>query len=210
MTVYVESNYLLELAFDQEQAGDCTGLLELAEQGHVSLVLPAFSFGECLESIGRRRLRREVIQQSVQVDINELTRSAASVSLAEQLRTVAEKLVASAIADGKRYDDLVRRLLGFARFIPLDAAAIRSGLDDNGAYNLTTHDMVILASVLTHLRTTLPGRAVFINRNRKDFATPAVLAALGPLNCVLKNEFPAGLAYIRAELARGAGSSVEP
>ena len=46
MTVYVESNFLLEVAFEQEQSIDFIGILEIAEAGNALLAIPAFCVGE--------------------------------------------------------------------------------------------------------------------------------------------------------------------
>ena len=43
MIVYVESNFILELAFDQDEASSCEDVLDLAEKGAISLVLPTAS-----------------------------------------------------------------------------------------------------------------------------------------------------------------------
>ncbi len=49
MIVYVESNFVLELAFLQEEHERCLALLSLAESRDIHLVLPAFSIGEPYE-----------------------------------------------------------------------------------------------------------------------------------------------------------------
>ena len=49
MIVYVESNFVLELAFLQEEYESCLELLHLAESQAMHLVLPAFSVGEPYE-----------------------------------------------------------------------------------------------------------------------------------------------------------------
>jgi len=46
MIVYVESNFVLELAFLQEEYERCLELLRLAESQDIHLVLPAVSIGE--------------------------------------------------------------------------------------------------------------------------------------------------------------------
>ena len=46
MTVYVESNFVLEQALQQEQSESCDSLVRLAEAGDISLVIPAFSLAE--------------------------------------------------------------------------------------------------------------------------------------------------------------------
>lgn len=43
MIVYVETNFILELAFQQEQHQAVNSILELAERGKIELVYPGFS-----------------------------------------------------------------------------------------------------------------------------------------------------------------------
>lgn len=46
MRVYVETNFVLELALRQEQNESCEALLRLAEASRIGLVVPAFSLLE--------------------------------------------------------------------------------------------------------------------------------------------------------------------
>ena len=43
MNVYVESNFVLELALRQEQFTSCETILSLCEEGQARLVVPAYS-----------------------------------------------------------------------------------------------------------------------------------------------------------------------
>ena len=49
MIVYVETNFVLEIAFLQEQHAACLALVDLARAGKIGLVLPAFSIADPLE-----------------------------------------------------------------------------------------------------------------------------------------------------------------
>ncbi len=44
MRVYVETNFVLELALQQEQHAACEAILQLAEARQIALVLPAYSW----------------------------------------------------------------------------------------------------------------------------------------------------------------------
>lgn len=46
MRVYVESNFVLEQALQQEQCEACESILQLASAGRISLCVPAFSLAE--------------------------------------------------------------------------------------------------------------------------------------------------------------------
>ena len=44
--VSIETNFVLERAFEQEQSESCSRILELASHSRISLVIPAFSLAE--------------------------------------------------------------------------------------------------------------------------------------------------------------------
>ena len=202
MTVYVESNFLLEVAFEQEQSIDCIAILEIAEAGNALLAIPTFCVGECLERIGRRKQRRRAIQESINLEVNELSRSPSAATLCDQLEKLATALTENTGIDEERFERLLLRLPSFAHFIPFDARIIRNSLEVQTNYPLKSQDAIVFSSVLTHLRETKPSRAVFVNRNRRDFDTREIATDLQQLNCSYKPSFAAGLAYIRAELGR--------
>lgn len=58
MDVYVETNFVLELALLQEQQQSCQKLLDLAEARRINLILPAFSLTEPYETLIRREKNR--------------------------------------------------------------------------------------------------------------------------------------------------------
>jgi hypothetical protein len=51
MNIYVETNFVLELAFVQEQVESCGAILGLCEAGRATLVLPAFCIAESYEAL---------------------------------------------------------------------------------------------------------------------------------------------------------------
>ena len=40
MNIYVETNFVLELALEQEQRGSCEQILSLCEEGKAQLIIP--------------------------------------------------------------------------------------------------------------------------------------------------------------------------
>src|SRR6266446_5464157 len=75
MIVYVESNFVLELAFLQEEYESCLELLRLAESQDIHLVLPAFSIGEPYEVWVRRSKQRRELRDQMSTASRELWRS---------------------------------------------------------------------------------------------------------------------------------------
>ena len=53
MTVFVESNFVLEIALGQEQAAAAEAILQLAEHGTLNLRIPAFALSEPFSTVGR-------------------------------------------------------------------------------------------------------------------------------------------------------------
>ncbi|WP_217429931.1 hypothetical protein [Rugamonas rubra] len=76
MIVYVESNFVLELAFMQEENAECEGILQLAEAGVVQLAMPAFSVGEPYETLVRRHRERRALANKLTDELKQLRRSA--------------------------------------------------------------------------------------------------------------------------------------
>jgi len=75
MIVYAESNFILELAFLQEEHESCVTLLELAKSKEIVLVLPAFCIGESYEAWVRRLKRRQAAHRLFTTEIKEVSRS---------------------------------------------------------------------------------------------------------------------------------------
>ena len=55
MNVYIESNFVLELALLQEQSSSCEEILGLCESRGVRFVVPAYSLAEPYETLTRRQ-----------------------------------------------------------------------------------------------------------------------------------------------------------
>ena len=68
MIVYVESNFVLELAFLREEHENCLELLSLSESGDICLMLPAFSIGEPYEAWVRRSKQRLGLHEQLITD----------------------------------------------------------------------------------------------------------------------------------------------
>jgi hypothetical protein len=66
MNVYVETNFILEFTFVQEQYEDCLKILNTGEAGSAGLVLPAFCLAESFESLGRTANRRRPAAQDLE------------------------------------------------------------------------------------------------------------------------------------------------
>jgi hypothetical protein len=75
MNIYVESNFVLELALLQEQFEACENILAICEAGETALVLPAFCIAEPYETLVRRAKHRGNLSRDLTTELGQLSRS---------------------------------------------------------------------------------------------------------------------------------------
>src|SRR5260221_926047 len=85
MRLYVESNFALEFARQQEESNHVSTLLEFAERRQISLVIPAFALSEPVSTLARYRADRARFLDALQLQVRDFERSAPSRDLASIL-----------------------------------------------------------------------------------------------------------------------------
>lgn len=202
MIVYVESNFILELAYLQEQHESCTAIVELAEAGSIQLVLPAFSISEPYESFVRRYKERRALLDRLHREIRELSRSQAYAAVREESTAITATFVRSLEEEKVRLDEITLRILRSAETIPTTGEVFARAIEFQRGLIRAPQDAVVYASILSHLEGTDPGDKCFLNRNAGDFADPDVEETLTRFGCKLLARFDSGLGYIRRQLQR--------
>lgn len=76
MNVFVETNFVVEVALEQKESSFCESFLELAKAGTIRLLVPAYSFVEPHEMLTRRHLDRKDLRSRVSTELAQLARSA--------------------------------------------------------------------------------------------------------------------------------------
>jgi hypothetical protein len=203
MTVYVESNFLLELSLQQEESESCAGIVDLATTGRILLVVPAFSFAEPHIALSAKEKARLRLSNELQAHLGELARSKPHRQVAEIFGGLVSILTARAGFEGDGLRDTVSKLLQIAHTIPLDAAILRAAADVQIAFDMSGQDAIVLASVLAHLDLYRPAESCFLNRNSKDFDDHAILETLASRQCRLFSKFADGQQYILARIRPG-------
>jgi predicted nucleic acid-binding protein len=198
MLVYVESNFVLELAFRQEQLGSCQALLGLRAEGRVRLVMPAFSVAEPFQTLIARARERKRLGESLEAQLGQFARSENLAAQAAALRPLTGLLVRSAEEEHSGLRDAMREILKSAELIPLDAGVIQEAALLEDSLQRSPQDAIVLASVLRHLGAGHSEESCFLNRNIKDFDSPDVVERLRTLRCRLIPRFDHGLAYVRS------------
>lgn len=200
-TVYIESNFLLELVLEQEELAACEEVLTLARAQHCRLVIPLYALIEPWEALRRRQSEMRTFSDDFERKLRELERMARAGIPAGTHKTLGRQF-RDALNDWRqRLEDRRREVTSVARVLPLDLPTLDDAqeLMRNGVIEREP-DAVMLASVLRDLAQGAP-ESFFVNRNSRDFG-PDVKRLLRPRGCSLLSTFGDGLGRLRAEIAR--------
>jgi predicted nucleic acid-binding protein len=200
MTVYVESNFVLEQALQQEACDSCAEMIDLASKGRIALAVPAFSMAEPYVAISGKEKARARLSNDLRTQLSELARSKPHREVPVAFEALAAVLIASAQFEREGLRDTISKLLRSANVIALDAAILGSAVEIQERYGMSGQDAIVLASVLSHLDLHNPPDSCFLNRNSKDFDNPDVRETLDARGCKFFSEFENGLRYVLARI----------
>lgn len=198
MNVYVESNFLLELALEQEDREHCSTILEYARAERIRLVVPAYALLEPYETLTRRVREWERLGREVQSEFGQLRRNPQLASDVDALRELTVRAVKLA-RDG--HEAARTALRSAATVLPISAETLQRAESFRVTLGMELPDAVMLASVLIDLDGT-SGESLFVNKNTKDFADPSVQAELRQRRCRYIGNFGGAAAAIGATIAR--------
>jgi predicted nucleic acid-binding protein len=193
--VYVESNFVLELALLQEQHEACDKILRICEAGGQNLVMPAYSMMEPLDTIRRHQVARRRTKNALEEEFRQLARTATYREHLRDVKVVTALLVESSEQDLQRLASVRSRLLACAELIPLDTSILTRAEEYSEEYDLSAQDAVIYSSVLAHLR--ISGEPGFFLSRDRDFDDQEIKRELGSYNCKLLSNFETGYQFLR-------------
>ena len=199
MIVYIESNFVLELALLQEEHRSCEAIVSLAESSIVDLAVPAFSLFEPYEVLRRRIGERTELHGRLVREMSRLERTESYAKTVEGLRGPASILKQSGDEDKRRLDLTLGRILDCAVVIPPERETLKDAIEFQSSLVLSPQDSFVYASVMAHLSAAPPGPKCFLTRDRKDFSIPDIRQRLGQHDCRLITSFAGGLGYIDAQ-----------
>ncbi|WP_375761362.1 PIN domain-containing protein [Corallococcus exercitus] len=205
MRVFVETNFVLEMAFEHAQSQACEGLVRHAEAGDIQLVIPAFCFIEPADTLRRRIHAHKELQGRLEEE-QRSRRDTASFTEAQGQAwdVVIGSLVKSTQEARSRVKSIRARLLNCAEVVPVSGDVItRAASFQQENIDLHFPDAVVLASVMTRLTEDTDSArppSVFLNRNKTDFSAGGIKRALKERHCRLITSFDDGLSAIRAGL----------
>lgn len=186
--LYVESNFVLELVFAQEDREHCETLFDGAESGTFELAIPSYCLGEPLETLGRRHSDRRRVQNALQQEVRQLRRVTEYRTDLDDVDLTVNLFARSATEDLDRLQKYYRRIIRAATLVALAAEVVERGLELRDTFDLELQDAFVLASVASDLDFR-PMESWFVTRNTKDFDDPGVRTYLDERRCRLLTSF---------------------
>lgn len=202
MNVYVESNFVLELALVQEQHASCERILKLGEGGDLRIVVPAYSIVEPYETLVRRHLDRKRLKDTLDRELQQLSRTSGYAHRLSGFEASTTLLLDSAAEEIQRLEAVRSRLLACASLIALEGSVLATATRQEARHGLSAKDAIVYASVLLHLGTQAGVPSCFLTRDA-DFDDPDIVTELKAHGCKLIPRFDAGLSYLGASLGSG-------
>jgi predicted nucleic acid-binding protein len=200
MNVYAETNFVLELAFQQEQHGSCEEILQFCKNGDIELIIPAYCLAEPHERLRRQYNSRQQLQQALNAELRQLLRTSSYSTRISSIQELSSLIVQSNFEEQQRFGEYRARLLKTATVIPLTAEVLMAASEYESIYQLIPQDAIVYASVVHHLRQQTSPQNCFLNRNSKDFDHPDIVDELSIVNCRMIPRFDHGYGFIRAQL----------
>jgi predicted nucleic acid-binding protein len=180
--VYVETNFLLEIAYLQERRASCDEILQLAKARQLTLALPAFSAAEARATWRRRDSVRRDFQFALQKHIREISRSEPFRKLSDQSRDVIAAFVADAEESRDRLETAIQAIESAGTLIPLNGEIVSIARLYELYYSPSPQDALVLASVRSHAERETDAKC-FVSQDAKGFANPTVYDELSAVNC---------------------------
>jgi len=197
LIVYVESNFLLEIAREQEQAADAEQILGLGEAGNISLRVPTFALCEPFSTLTYKQMERQRFVAAAAPLLTDVRRAQPDQSVAENLAAVTKAVVAIGGRETDRLTQAVARMLRCCRVLPLTPETAAEAEQASDAFGLSPQDALVYASVFVDLPTdgSVP-RKIFVSRDRQLLGS--VTSVLASRGCDSVYSFKDALARIRS------------
>ena len=198
MILYVESNFVVEWVFEQEQSHAVEELLLMAERSELDLMIPAFALVEPIWSIENTKSSKDLLS-GLEYLRAEISRTSNKEDVQAQIMAMTATVRSLQSDHEFRLGWVTRRLLDCASLIPLHTKNIRLSFHLERPLNLAPLDAIILASILDDLKSQPKDQdKVFCSRDREAFARKAVREHLQVDNCQLIPNFSDALAFAKS------------
>jgi predicted nucleic acid-binding protein len=207
MIVYVESNFVVEIALEQEQLSSAEAILTLAEQKEISLAFPNFILSETFERIMRERRERNILYNNLAKALTNLQRSEPHKNIMFDMEPVIKILKEAHFRQLERLHLTFERLFAIGECVSVNAACFRDALVYQQQLGLEPQDSIIYTTILADLLTRPQDeKKCFLSRDRRAFDKErSIKAELALHNCSYIGSFADGMKHINSLKKPGAG-----
>ncbi|HKW21493.1 MAG TPA: hypothetical protein VJO13_08975 [Ktedonobacterales bacterium] len=208
MMVYVESNFLLEMVFEQPDSAAAEAILTHAESSSIELAMPTMALVEPFATLRYRNSERREVLDSWSHTMNRLKPN----RLHDLGLVVAKDRLDSSLVDAygdaadivrrrsSRLDEVVDRVISVTTVLSVGASEFRRAIDYR-QFGLDVVDSLIYVTVITHLEQTSAGTAsCFVSRDKKGFANQRISAELATHGSRYISTFTNALNFIQSNL----------
>lgn len=204
MIVYVESNFALELAFEQEQVSSARDILDLAESRKITLAFPSFILAESIGNILRRRSERNSLHENLVKTLSELQRSEPHKQIMVNVGSIIDVLKNAYRRELDLLNVTFDRLFAAAECIEVDIETFRSARAYQDSLALSPQDSIIYATVIADLRRSPPEEEKgFLSRDKEAFSTnPRIKSELASYHCRHIGSFVEGWNFIQNHIQK--------
>jgi predicted nucleic acid-binding protein len=200
LIVYVETNFVLELAYLRPTSDNCQRLLELARDHRIDIVVSSFALIEARLAWQRNAKRRNRLHAAVRAELGELSRSRPLVDIPIQSQAFVAALIDTAHQDRGRLEIAIETLAGIGIVTVAPAPTLARAYEIEQRLGLSPQDALVYASVIEHVQSADSPDKLFVTQNRRDFLV--VEDDLANYDCKLLFTFDAAEGYVRSRIAR--------
>ena len=198
MIVYVETNLLVEIALDQEQAESARRIVDFAKAKRIQLVLPAISIAESYWAISAKAEKRQPLLTQLVDAHRDLSRSAPLHFFSDSLRELGDAFLKLHQEHLDGFRSLLSDVLRLAHLVELGGETVASAMAIDLRYGQGLLDSMVLASVHAHI--TEQGRVapkLFTTRDRDLFGV-AKQVLVADYNCTCIPSYDDSAKFIEA------------
>lgn len=199
MRVYVENNFVLELALAQEEVEYVRILFDLASEGNVDLVFPVFALVEPFWTLRHREKQRRQLHESLSKQVNQLRRSDLHEQFVADFDPMLGKMLDVEMRETEEFERTLRRLIEVGFGINVDVTHISTALQYQESHAFETfQDALIYTAVMADLETqAFEDNKCFVSKDSDAFGTRIVKDDLGRYNCRYIATFRDAVNYVR-------------
>ena len=200
MIVYVESNFVLELALGRADAHSVRQLIEFSEGGTIELAIPTFSVVEPFLTLRKIDRDREQLLSRLSETLRESSRSELHREGVQAVSGLVSQLGGMEKREREALGATIRQVLAASRQLPISQGTISLSQQLQQDLGLDPPDSMVFASVLEDLGSSSgERRSVYVSQNFKDFGDPEVSRRLEELGCSYESTFANVVTRIQGE-----------